>query len=136
MKTFTKSPRGRQRRDQRLFGLDLPAHERQALERLADEVTLPAGTVLMREGRFGREVFVILSGEVEVRRDDEVIAVLGAGEVVGELAVLNPTQTRNATVVAATELRTLVLDPRAYRSLRYLPVLGRLLIRTDRYHAA
>ena len=90
----------------------------------------------MREGRFGREVFVILDGEVEVRRDDEVIAVLGPGEVVGELAVLDPTQTRNATVVASTELRTLVLDPRAYRSLRYLPALGRLLIRTDRYHAA
>jgi CRP-like cAMP-binding protein len=130
---FTKSPR---RTEQRLFGLDLPQRERKALERLADEVTLPEGTVLMREGRFGREVFVLLEGEVEVRRDDEVIAVLGPGEVVGELAVLDPTQTRNATVVASTELRTLVLDPRAYRSLRYLPVLGRLLIRTDRYHAA
>ena len=61
---------------------------------------------------------------------------IGAGEVVGELAVLDPTATRNATVIASTELRALVLDPRAYRSLRYLPALGRLLTRADRYHAA
>jgi hypothetical protein len=38
--------------------------------------------------------------------------------------------------VAAGPVQAIVLDPRAYRSLRDLPGLDRLLVRDDRYSTA
>jgi CRP-like cAMP-binding protein len=42
---------------------------------------------------------------------------VGAGDVVGELATLDPHRTRNATVVAAGPIEVLVYDVATYRSL-------------------
>lgn len=53
---------------------------------VADEVAIPAGTEFIRQGAPGREVFILLHGAAAVRRDDELIARLGIGDVAGELA--------------------------------------------------
>ena len=77
---------------------------------LADRVTfvpLAAGEVLFREGDTADSAYVIVSGRVRILvRDEEgwatPIAEVGAGELVGELALLDD-GTRSATVVAARD---------------------------------
>lgn len=71
------------------------------------ERTLPAGTTLMRAGERGDTLCIVVSGAVQVRRGTHVLAPLGAGEVVGELAALSP-EVRSADVI--TQERTHVLE--------------------------
>ncbi len=46
---------------------------------LAEERTLETGSELIREGEPGREFFVVVDGEIEVRRGSRRVARLGAG---------------------------------------------------------
>lgn len=85
-----------------------------------DEAELPAGFVLMEEGKPGREAFVIVEGEAEVAVHGAVVAHVGPGEVIGEMALLDHSP-RSATVVASTPLRVLVLDPVGFRSILRAP---------------
>ena len=77
---------------------------------------IPAGATLCREGERGTQAFLILDGTASVLTGDGVIRV-GAGEVVGEMATLDPRRTRNASVLAETDLTVLVYDVATYRSL-------------------
>lgn len=102
------------------------------LERLAplfDELDLRAGDVLMREGRSGSETFIILAGQVSVTSGGEQVAVLGPGDVVGELAVLTRGR-RSATVTCDTPARAVVLSPRAFQALIAEPSIGGRVART------
>jgi len=83
---------------------------------LADEIDLRAGKVLIQEGERGREFFVIVGGEVEVRRNGRRVATLGPGDFVGEMALLSKAP-RNATVTALTALDALVITDRAFLQL-------------------
>ena len=77
------------------------------ITRLTEEVAFDEGTVVMREGERGSEVFVIVDGILEVSRGgDGSLAEVGAGQVVGEIALLS-NQPRSATVTAATSVRAL-----------------------------
>lgn len=77
---------------------------------------LDAGSVLCREGERGTQAFLLLRGEVEVQLAEHSVLV-PEGEVVGELATLDPRRLRNATVVAAGPVEVLVFDVATYRSL-------------------
>jgi CRP/FNR family cyclic AMP-dependent transcriptional regulator len=85
--------------------------------RLLDLTTVPAGRRLTEEGEVGREFFVIVAGEAEVTRAGEVVAVLRAGDVVGELALLADDHRRSATVTARTPLQLLVGPRPAFPAL-------------------
>jgi CRP/FNR family cyclic AMP-dependent transcriptional regulator len=61
------------------------------------------GTILVREGTVGREVFIIVEGWARVVRDGDPVARLGPGDVCGEVAVLDH-GLRTATVVADSDL--------------------------------
>lgn len=91
----------------------LPVGELRALAAIADRAQLAAGTVLASQGRLGGELFVIVSGEVEVRRDGVALARLGPGSTVGELALLGGTH-RSADVVAITDVEAAVFGRRAF----------------------
>ena len=86
------------------------------IARSADEVAVPAGYVLVYEGDWGHEVFVVAEGEAEVTAGGRMLALLDAGSVIGELAVLNPAP-RTATVVAASSMRFFVFDDKAFEAL-------------------
>ena len=62
----------------------------------------PAGMLFSKEGERGDELVIVLDGEVEVRHDGRVLATLGPGEFVGEIALLDDGARRTATVVART----------------------------------
>lgn len=88
----------------------------QNIAQIADELDLRAGKVLITEGERGREFFVIVEGEVEVRRKGRKIATLGPGSFVGEMALLSKIP-RTATVTAVTDLDVLVITDRAFLEL-------------------
>jgi CRP/FNR family transcriptional regulator, cyclic AMP receptor protein len=64
-----------------------------------------AGRVLVREGGLGNEFMIMVSGMAEVTQGGESIATLGRGDLVGEMAILQPLGSgrRNATVTAVTD---------------------------------
>lgn len=84
------------------------------LARATDELSVPAGTVLCREGSLGSEFFVLLDGTATVTRDGKVLATRTGGEFFGEIALIATTK-RTATVTAATDVRCFVLTSRAFR---------------------
>ncbi|RZI82080.1 MAG: cyclic nucleotide-binding domain-containing protein [Microbacterium sp.] len=69
-------------------------------------VSVPQGWSLIWDRTPADKAYVILDGTVEVRRDDEVVATLTAGQVIGEVAILRR-QLRSATVTATTQLTVL-----------------------------
>lgn len=84
-------------------------------------ITATKGEVIFREGQPGRELFVVLSGEMEVHkrsfRGDEVrLTVLGPGEWFGELSILD-VQPRSASVRALSPSRLLVVRAQDLDSL-------------------
>ena len=62
----------------------------------------PKGMVFSKQGERGDEIAVLLEGTVEVRHDGAVLAQLGPGDHFGEMALLDDTARRSATVVAVT----------------------------------
>ena len=86
-----------------------------AIAALGDRFDVPAGRTLARTGDYGREAFLIVGGGVEVRRGDDAIAMLGPGDVAGELAVTGAVR-RNADLVAVTDVSLVVFDPASFRS--------------------
>ena len=86
------------------------------LSRMSDDLDVPAGEVLCREGQIGNEFFVILEGEVEVTRRGQLISTRGGGDFSGEIAVVRQ-MPRTAMVTAKTPLRLFVLTGQAFRSV-------------------
>ena len=90
--------------------------ELRELAKTADELDLREGTVLTREGRPGREFFVLIDGTAEVRRKGKKIADLGSGDWLGEIALITDSP-RTATVTATSPLDVLVITDRRFRSV-------------------
>jgi CRP/FNR family transcriptional regulator, cyclic AMP receptor protein len=90
--------------------------ELQQIARLADEILLPDGQILTREGQPGREFFVLVEGQVDVRRKGRLVKKLSGGDFLGEIALVADVP-RTATVTATTPLRALVMIDRDFRSL-------------------
>jgi len=86
------------------------------IERLVDEMELPAGHVLMEQGRAGSEFFVIVEGKVRVDRDGMRIDTLGPGDFLGEISLVDH-RPRTATAVCETACRVLVLGHREFHTL-------------------
>jgi CRP/FNR family transcriptional regulator, cyclic AMP receptor protein len=87
--------------------------ELEQLARMTDDLEVPAGKTLCREGETGSEFFVIVGGEVEVTSRDKTLARLGPGDFFGEIALIAQTK-RTATVTAVTPLRFFVLTSQAF----------------------
>ena len=83
---------------------------------LATMVDRPAGSVLAKEGKAGHEFIVVLEGEVEVRKGDDVIATRGPGSALGEIALLDD-RPRTASLVAKTPVLLDVIAQREFRAM-------------------
>jgi CRP-like cAMP-binding protein len=95
---------------------ELNRHELEEVGRLADEVDVPAGRVLMREGDSGQEFFVIIDGQVRIERGGNVLRTLGPGDFFGEIALVSEGP-RTATATTETPAQLLVLAHREFHSL-------------------
>ena len=79
---------------------------------VVSEVEVAAGETVMQEGAVEDWLYVVVDGQLEVVREDRR-ATIGPGEVVGELAVLDP-MPRSATVRATTDCLLFRLDKAAF----------------------
>ena len=102
-----------------------------ALERFARD--FPADTVLFEEGQPGHVMYIVVAGEIEIRRRvsgvERMLAVLGDGEFFGEMAILSG-RPRSATAVARSAARLLVIDGTTFEAmLRARPEIALRLIK-------
>jgi len=95
---------------------DCSKTELRALAKTADELDLREGTVMTREGRPGREFFVLIDGDAVVSKKGKKIADLRGGDWFGEIALLTDTP-RTATVTATSAVDVLVITDRRVRTV-------------------
>jgi CRP/FNR family cyclic AMP-dependent transcriptional regulator len=91
-------------------------HDLSRIAALTEEVEVPAGRVLIRQGELGREAFVIYEGRAKASIQGKGTAKLNPGECFGEMALLHSAP-RSATVTAETDMRLFVLDSRKFSTL-------------------
>jgi CRP-like cAMP-binding protein len=101
-----------------------------ALVQAADEVDLSAGRTLVREGEWGRHLYVILRGTAEVTQDGKKLRELVPGDFFGEMAFLSGAR-RSATIKARSDMRVMVLGPQQLEViLEQEPVLAKRMLET------
>jgi CRP-like cAMP-binding protein len=111
--------------------------ELQKIASLADELDLGEGATLIREGERGREFIVIADGTVRVTRKGKAVRDLGAGDFIGEIALVADVP-RTATVTATSPVRLLVVTDRAFRGLlEQMPSIAKKVLQSlgERLHA-
>jgi CRP-like cAMP-binding protein len=104
---------------------------------LADEVDRDADRTLIREGERARECFVVVEGSLRVTRKGGKVGDLGAGDVVGEIALITD-MPRTATVITSSPVRLLVLTDRGFRDLlEQSPAIATKILKSlgERLHA-
>jgi CRP-like cAMP-binding protein len=83
---------------------------------LADELHLPSERELTHEGSRGKEFVVLVEGEADITRDGNLVAGIGPGDFVGEIALVTGLP-RTATVRTRGPSRVLVIGAPAFRTL-------------------
>ena len=92
--------------------------------KIADEIDLPEGKTLTKEGDRGREFFVLLDGTAEVRKKGRKINTLKQGDFFGEIALVTK-MPRTATVTTTSPTRALVITERDFSALlKRSPLIG------------
>ena len=122
------------------FFADLPEDELAAIASIASEEEIPPGQLLAAEGRAGYSLYAIESGTADVVINGETVGTIGAGDVVGEMAVLiSPPDwsappevaiggTRTASVIATSPMRLIMLFKRDVWALEQrVPVMTQRL---------
>lgn len=108
---------------------DLPPDAGQTLGGLLHRQTFPAGATLMTAEQAGEVVYFILSGTVKVHLEQAdggnvIVAILGPGEVVGEMSALGESS-RSASVVTIESSTLLWMDRAAFQKcLAQMPALS------------
>jgi CRP/FNR family transcriptional regulator, cyclic AMP receptor protein len=114
--------------------------ELRELAKSADELDIREGTVLTREGRPGREFFVLIDGTARVTKEGKKVADLAAGDWFGEIALIT-NRPRTATVTATSPGDVLVITDRRFHSvvetmpsiaLKVLATIGERLTHDER----
>ena len=101
---------------------------------IAGEHLFAPGEVFAQQGELGDEMFIVVSGEVEVRvrkedGEEVVITRRKPGEFVGEMSIIGQ-QPRMASLAADGEVRALCVEKTLFESmLRERPEVGLALIR-------
>jgi len=80
--------------------------EAQRVRAAGTPLTLPAGWSPIGQRTPADKAYILTAGEVSVRRGGSEIAQLGAGQIIGEAAIVNHTL-RSATIVALTALEAI-----------------------------
>jgi aromatic-L-amino-acid/L-tryptophan decarboxylase len=105
------------------------------------EQTAAAGETVVGQWQTGRDLYVVLSGGLQVEVDGRVVATLGPGEYFGELAAIDWGasfgRSRAATVVATDPTRLVALDWELVNWLmQAAPAFGEQIERTARSRMA
>jgi len=117
--------------------------ELRSIARLCSPVDVKEGFVLTTQGAVGKECFVVSGGDAKVVINGEVVAKVGRGDCVGEMALLDG-GVRSATVTALTPMTVYAMSGSEFRRLiesnpvsrKIMTALARRLriAETDRAH--
>ena len=105
-----------------------------AVAELAEDVTYPAGHVLVAEGDSGDAFYILVDGSAAVSRSGAEVATLGPGATLGEISLVDG-RPRTATVTCTTPVRAVVIERDGFERLMdgFPPVrLGVLMSLTER----
>ena len=83
---------------------------------LSEQVSAAEGTVLVDQGDPGAHCYVVVEGSANVYVRGEYVAAVEAGSTIGEMALVDH-RPRTATVVAATDMKLLRFEAKAFRQL-------------------
>lgn len=83
---------------------------------LGEPVDAEPGAVLIDQGDVGTECFFVIEGEAGVFSGSELVAHIGSGSIVGEMALVGH-RPRNASVIAQSPMRLLAFDISHFRTL-------------------
>jgi CRP/FNR family transcriptional regulator, cyclic AMP receptor protein len=86
------------------------------IAQIADEIDLREGKEMTKQGSRGREFFVLLEGNADVKKNGRRINTLGPGDFFGEIALVSDTP-RTASVIATSSVRALVITDRSFKRL-------------------
>jgi CRP-like cAMP-binding protein len=84
--------------------------------RVADEVSMAAGSVIAEEGAPGDAFYLLADGAAVVRRSGKKIATLGSGDFFGEMSLLDDGP-RSATVELTRDSRLLVMHRKDFAGI-------------------
>jgi CRP/FNR family cyclic AMP-dependent transcriptional regulator len=91
-----------------LFYEFFDAEVEQIVER-CQVLSLQNGEFVFKEGDQGEDIFIILTGSAQVKKNTVILAELKKGDLFGEMVLLNNNQ-RSADIVATTFTDVLVLN--------------------------
>jgi protein lysine acetyltransferase len=99
---------------------------------LLTPLVIPAGHTLLHENTIGREFLIIADGTLEVTRrsgdSTQLLGIVGAGDVVGEMALLDHTP-RSATVTTITPTTVYAGNVKEFFALlRTVPSAGERIV--------
>ena len=97
----------------------LDAEASAALRASMETISIAKGDVLFNEGQLGDQMYIITEGKVKLGHTspdgrESILAILGPGELLGELSLFDPGP-RTATAVALTDVSALGLGHQALR---------------------
>jgi CRP-like cAMP-binding protein len=72
-----------------------------------------AGETVFAEGDTGREMLGLISGTIELRKDDRTVRILEPGDTFGEMSIVSDAP-RSLTAVATEASALAVIDERAF----------------------
>jgi CRP/FNR family transcriptional regulator, cyclic AMP receptor protein len=74
------------------------------------------GDVVFKEGDPPTVMYVVKEGELEVLKGDKVLAVVGPGTILGEMALVD-SRPRSATIRAKTDAKLVYIDKKLFKFL-------------------
>ena len=113
MGLFTKNTKVEALKNVPLFE-GLSKKELTEIANASEDIELPAGTALIKEGGLAREFFVVLEGTIEITKGGRRLRTGTAPDFVGEIGLMAHTK-RTATVTAKTPVRCFILTSRDFR---------------------
>lgn len=114
---------------------DLSKRDLEKVAKAGRLVHLPAQWSLMAETTPADKAYVLLAGTAEVRRKGEVVATVGAGDLIGEIGVLQK-KLRTAAVVSTSELEVVhFTNEDLSRLAEEIPAFGKALEATAAAHS-
>jgi CRP-like cAMP-binding protein len=96
---------------------------------IGEPVDAEPGAILMDQGDVGTECFFVIEGQAGVFAAGQHVATIGAGSIVGEMALVGH-KPRNARVVAETPMRLLAFDIAAFKKLLDTMPVAREIVMT------
>lgn len=88
---------------------EIPGEVLAHIATLLEEELFEKGAYVVNQGDLGRELYIIVSGEVDVLADGKKVDVMSAGSYFGEMAIID-SQPRAADVVANADLVVLRME--------------------------